>query len=591
MAASTSTSFCTPTTPVLQRSVTLPMRLSEPTRSQRENISPSQDSQVETLYAHPSARVVKFSAGSRLNAKGFSGDDAATAEEEAGCLSWTSKLERTIAVGPLRVYRAPHSVAFLNCGHVVQAILPKSKCWCVEESTGKFVLQMRRPQYWRIEINDMDPNDLQQLQGLKDVFSEILLFEKTICPFQRSFTVDLPEAPAAPIKYKPWKPTSRPVEEQNRTSMLDMTKDNVVTTSQEITQDPESGDDYFTAASDDSGSIAGTSSNGDATEIPPDTTHQSLDSSANNEIGSRPGVLLANRSVTAPPQLTLMTSPASKASKAQSSTGDMSNESSTDVPSVSGSFHSVQSWHSPIVPSLPSPHSSESDSPVMFPYPHDTIRLPKRPHHVRDMSEATVTPGTPQPRTPGAWESSDPSFTKSISEENEGFSTPPPRTPTLIDDNEDHLDEEHFEIATPSAKQQLRHRPTTGSNSHRRALSPLPPAANIFSPKRRRPRHQQTTRHLPTAILQKTCEILLSPPSHLLHLMLDIAAKIAAGEWRGMVYGLGEGGEQVVGRWDYGDGDTIADLCNEDDYGLSLPRRELTRRRTDKSAGESWEID
>lgn len=34
--------------------------------------------------------------------------------------------------------------------------------------------------------------------------------------------------------------------------------------------------------------------------------------------------------------------------------------------------------------------------------------------------------------------------------------------------------------------------------------------------------------------------------------MLKVAARIAAGEWRGLVYGLGEGGEGIIPvQWDY----------------------------------------
>ena len=54
--------------------------------------------------------------------------------------------------GPFRIYRAPGSVAFLSCGSALQPILPKSQCWCLDEDSSRFVLQIRRPQYWRIEL-------------------------------------------------------------------------------------------------------------------------------------------------------------------------------------------------------------------------------------------------------------------------------------------------------------------------------------------------------------------------------------------------------------------------------------------------------
>ncbi|KAL2260769.1 hypothetical protein VTK26DRAFT_5144 [Humicola hyalothermophila] len=54
-------------------------------------------------------------------------------------------------------------------------------------------------------------------------------------------------------------------------------------------------------------------------------------------------------------------------------------------------------------------------------------------------------------------------------------------------------------------------------------------------------------------VLHKTCEILMSPPSHLISLMLRVAARIVAGEWRGLVFGTGEAGERVSVEWDLGD--------------------------------------
>lgn len=576
-----------PATPAPRRAFTLPPQSSASAKS-----SPSQEHKVETLYAHASARVVQFTAGSPLYSKTYSSDDAATAEEEAGSLSWTSKLERTIAIGPLHVYRAPGSVAFLNCGRVVQAILPKSKCWCVEPSEGKFVLQMRKPQYWRIELKDIHPDDLQPVEALKDVFTQILLFDKTACPFGRSFSVDLPEP--SPIIYKPWKAPPRPAKDVTTEPKLSIAKGKSKKVPSGDFQNSQDSHNYCPAFSEDNESGQENGDDNDTFKI-----QQSDVTSATNSLlltdsedsDSRPDVLQASRSVTAPPQLTLVTSPPSKA-VAMDIRFPSTRRDSAPLPDASPpeSFHSVQSWHSPVTASSRSSTELRATSPTMFPYPHDKISLPKRPAHNREISEATMKSETSTTETPGIWESN-----HEIAEETEGTSTPPP-TPTLIDDIEDNLDEEHFEICTPPPKGQLRHRPTTGINTRRRTLSPLPPAINIFSPTHRRPRHLQTARHFPTAILQKTCEILLSPPSHLLHLMLDIAAKIGAGEWRGMVYGFGEGGEQVVGRWDYEDDELLGEGWEEDDYGIRLATRTQQQqqpRRRAKSGGEqgSWEVD
>jgi len=74
--------------------------------------------------------------------------------------------------------------------------------------------------------------------------------------------------------------------------------------------------------------------------------------------------------------------------------------------------------------------------------------------------------------------------------------------------------------------------------------------------------------------------------------MLNIAAKIAAGEWRGMVFGYGEGGEKIVGEWDYEDDQVMGDNWDEDDYGISLQGKDTSNSDTVRErVGRSWEID
>ncbi|RYP92886.1 hypothetical protein DL770_000936 [Monosporascus sp. CRB-9-2] len=186
---------------------------------------------VETLYNHPSVKIIAFTSTQRASL----GPGPILPPEndvQPGSLPASSRLERTIAVGayahitcassagprdlimmkllgPFQIYRAPGSVAFLSCGSALQPILPKSQCWCIDEVNSKFVLQIRRPQYWRIEVPVADPDDAQRALILRDVFDRILLFEKTECPFQRSFTVKLPQRPQTPVKKKPWTPEGK----------------------------------------------------------------------------------------------------------------------------------------------------------------------------------------------------------------------------------------------------------------------------------------------------------------------------------------------------------------------------------------------
>ncbi len=84
--------------PAVRRSVTMPTPVTPSKSSRRNSVAPSPEPQIETLYKHASVRIVSFKASSaftsepRLNSSGALGD-------EVGTLSWTTPLERLIAVG------------------------------------------------------------------------------------------------------------------------------------------------------------------------------------------------------------------------------------------------------------------------------------------------------------------------------------------------------------------------------------------------------------------------------------------------------------------------------------------------------------
>ncbi|ROW07408.1 hypothetical protein VMCG_03724 [Cytospora schulzeri] len=171
----------------------------------RHNPEPAANGSVETLYNHPSVKIVAFTVGKSAF------DRLGPADDTPGTLPTSSQLERTIAVGAFQIYRAPGSVAFLRCGSALQPILPKSQCWCLDEKSSKFALQIRRPNYWRIEVPSIDDEDIRLALMLRETLDKIMQFEKTPCPFERTFTVELPERPTTPVKKRPWTPTARTV--------------------------------------------------------------------------------------------------------------------------------------------------------------------------------------------------------------------------------------------------------------------------------------------------------------------------------------------------------------------------------------------
>jgi len=75
-------------------------------------------------------------------------------------------------------------------------------------------------------------------------------------------------------------------------------------------------------------------------------------------------------------------------------------------------------------------------------------------------------------------------------------------------------------------------------------------------------------------------------------MMVNIASKIAAGEWRGVLLGEGE-----AVHWDFTEEEYYGESWAEDDYGFSLAPANSERKVTSSTSknntisGESWEVD
>jgi hypothetical protein len=665
-------------------------------------------------------------------------------------------------------------VAFLSCGSALQPILPKSQCWCISETNDRFVLQIRRPQYWRIEIPVSDSEDAALALVLRDVLDSILLFEKTECPFQRTFTVALPERPQTPVRKKPWTPvgknliwspfasettpspslsgrivsakrpntasadgfSSRPgsaagiaheksldsptespltskaingssrlalgsesamtpsvtteeLEEQVQGLRVNKPQGAVLDISQALAQvlsenreSPlveQAGLKTATATSDCDVSsqkqlpaiqnLAGSplskyqnpcvsplvgkletdiwaiqlserTANQHGKETAPTATLDNSRTALPVAVTERQNIckfnkpaefsigqsreleavcdsgdegprsfegagslrsvnlkkkkmshLLAGRSVSLRPQLTIITPPPPpppsppsppppepsqplvtqrKPLKEQQALPELQPapevpEEASDVESTD-SFHSVLSWHSPITPLPPSPPSSRPSPPV-FPHPHEDIIIPRlRQTREADASDSIFSPRTEVTVRPSSADAMicSPGIASPASFPIHQVGPMSPRMGQAPGDSS-------WTSAMPE-QPTLRRRPRSNTMTFgRRGLSPLPPAADLFSsPVRRRPPSRlETVRRLPSFIINKTVEILLSPPSHLVHIMLKVAARIAAGEWTGLVLGLGEGGESIPVHWDYSD-DELSSWEDDDDFFFSM---------------------
>ncbi|KAH9904580.1 inheritance of peroxisomes protein 1-domain-containing protein [Xylariomycetidae sp. FL2044] len=777
--------------PPPRRVVTAPVsyRQAPPTSRSSPSSSSRSEDLVETLYSHPTVKIIAFTS---TQPSPLSSRSGLTQDVSPGTLPASSRLERTIAVGPFRIYRAPGSVAFLSCGSALQPILPKSQCWCIDEVNSRFVLQIRRPQYWRIELPVSEAEDVDHALVLREVFDKILLFEKTECPFQRSFTVHLPQRPQTPVKKKAWTaagknfistpfspelsppiPQPRAVSRERRATITtsepttpeltvpptrenndaqekkDANENLVARVGSESEADPTNTDEPGNRKTHPEAvpgkSVDAVLEDGRDRDVPQAAGKKHLDHDeklqaaplnngrvgnatenrnvAAGSIGSQPGSsriqetmtnvvqknlapslgkkqaragnaeprglstsemrgaqepdksnevpavmepvksskedmtrikscnissiqetdinsrqrekeevlgsdddepstfegsghvapvnltkkrvgMLASRSFTAPPQLTLVTSPPSKSKSGASAEvkplppappQDTASDETSPVGSTD-SFHSVQSWHSPLTPLPPSPPSSRPITPSapQFPYPHQNIILSQTLSHVKNVSDRLVTPvsdATVVPSSAGATVNTD------------ECESPMPRSPASVDEQllspttineivEATQTQPQAQTQTSALEErpQIRHRPRSNNMSiSQRGLSPLPPAANLFSPPSRRQTQQsrlEAVRRLPVAIVHKTVEILLSPPGHLVSLMLKVAARIAAGEWRGLVFGFGEGGEKIPVQWDYSDGE-FSSWDDHDDYTMASLRRPGNSESTPRTGGGS----
>lgn len=470
--------------------------------------------------------------------------------------------------GHFRIYRAPGSITFLNCGSALQPIFPKSQAWCVEEDSSKFILQIRRPQYWRIEVPVDDPEDIRRAQLLREVFDQILQFEKTECPFQRSFTVELPERPQTPVIKRPWTPARRSSESIIPTPVSAITipaqiarvhrgppKDDTIrvrkrratgTTSQSTYP---TSDDLFKIQEDKPVSIPDITLSSQPEEEP-----QQPEASTRTSVRGPliPSGQQTSHSVAAPPQLTLVTVPHSSEPSTHQLDGHAPDiAGSLSLVTSRDSFHSVRSCNSHTLPPSPPLSKPTSPSASSSPLGRTTGTSEEFSALTLDISDRSNIPQALRADPIAADGATDspcsPTTTGLI------LVTPSPNASPTSRSRSPSI---------TSRRPLIRGRPTTSSSisPNRRDLSPLPRAADLLVPRRRAPSVSssklEVVRKLPMTVINKSFEILMAPPTHLMSLMLTVAARITAGQKSGAVLGSGEGGERIPVQWDLTDHET-----------------------------------
>lgn len=589
-------SASTPSSPAIWRSATLPLRPSTSSTSNHSAYRASQDpAGLQIFYVHPSVRIVKFEplpdtpngAPPPIDRRHRRVDS----RDEQGTLPYSSPFEQTMAVGPLRMYRTMQGFAMLSCGSgkCIRPIMPKSKSWCVDDASSKFIFPVGRtpqgpPVFWRMELPVEFPDHEAKSAELKEVLAEISQFEKAACPFVRNFHVELPAPPEVPIKKKPWKPVERPSTAPDGSAPVPTPGSLIEDKRNQRRSSTQHESGYFTPPVLRTFGPSSAAGGSDAINNPNVTARGYRRSSL-----SRPESSGTGRSVTAP-HLTatshtsgfLHKTPLGPPIREESQISQMSDETTREPPST------------------PPPRTS---TPVMHPYQQENITLSKRANR-QDAASAepetedkrnTESP-TASPKTPRVWQMLDGTDEDSTDSGNTRPSSPlAPRTPSPM--RRMSTEEEYFDVSaspsihaeSPSTPRRIRGRaertdsessataprtplqvperqgrrpsmPSTERARNHRALSPLPSAAVLFTPTKARA--LQTARHLPTAIIQKTWEILLSPPNHLVEMILQVAARVAQRLRNGQTWD----GEPETDCED----DLDDEEDEEDDYGMPI---------------------
>lgn len=482
------------------------------------------------------------------------------------------------------------SVAFLSSGSTLRPILAKSQCWCVD-GESKFVIPIGDHSYYRIELPNKYPEDNIAIEEFKGVLEKILKYEKTACPFKRGFTVELPEPPKTPVRIRPWKPKERlPTQSgsprtkssdhmmkvmdnsdfEDLESLETSSNETVTEASRHIDMEPNYADNVGTDTSKNN--IIGGYMRESGVDLRK-TTRASHEHAATFETIARAPKNEAGRAVTAPPDLLFQTNRSFNSTATIPVPSKLQSKNEIESISLPSSVDSFHSFHSPISPLPPSPPYSNPSSPSPKLENECEFVVPRTRTHRYDVSETILSSERPE-----IWDLSKaegiPTCTTTI-----------PKTPTLVSDDTSQSEDTWPDVETPSPLTQLRQRRALSRCS---TQSPLPSPANVYSPS-----YQLSGHHLTTAILQKTCSLLLGPPVQLVALMLNIASKIAKGTFRGAAYGYSESGQRIPCSWNFSDSEDDAEPSwEEDDFGVSLGTGTGgTRQEPKEELGGTWEID
>jgi hypothetical protein len=429
------------------------------------------------------------------------------------------------------------------------------------------VLRVREGSYYRIELPFTSEEEKERVEEFKTVLRSVLHYERTPSPFGRSYE-ETPARTKTPVRRqtqqlqpaKRWRLNKfwEPEDAAERAKWSPANSEHTISPGKEVTASKAAAETDFRAAESEDSPQEDYSTEDDT------ITEGSVESEKGDEDSvtpldraelSKPMILpfrlrpVQARSVTAPQHLILHTSPPSSSPVSRTSSRD------TDTISIASSHDTFYSMDSAEESTT---HSSGPETFQPLIQENDTIREQfasiKASTHKRQTSEITVIPDTPTPiRTTG------PGLAPQPAEPSD------PATPTLISDSDEDSDNPPWaDAVTPPDTIRLRHLPRRLSNSSQATdTSALSRPVNLFST----PAAPSLGKLLTAALVQKAYAILISPPAHLVALMLEIASKIINGV--PIMYGPNGRKQRIPCSWEDSEADG-EDEWDEDDFGMPL---------------------
>ncbi|KAK6388562.1 hypothetical protein LTR65_007718 [Meristemomyces frigidus] len=586
----------TPRRLAMNRSFTVPSKLAAASRTApTAEIGAAEG--IETLYVHPSASIIKFTTsgpGSRPSSS--AGSPRSSSQQTSVALPWASPLERTLAAGPLEIYRVPGSVSFLHSGALLHAILPRSQCWCVD-GVSKFALRVLQDTYYRIELPGETPEDLERVEELKVTLQKVLFYERTPCPFARRFSVELPEERKEKVhRRKSHGPAKR------------------WTLDREYSWKPERGEEANRRESESSvGSGSAQSSEDEArvgaqrelaenrlagTPQLADEAREQLDMST----PPRPKALTAVRSITAPPQLTTRSTPPSRIRTHLAADGAVDVSEPTSISSTRLNPARLRTFQAIPTDMPPSPPDSSAgielvETPLrMQELNLEAVQLPVEDHNV----EMARVDNSVHHESLSEAESVEHDISEDLSNDDAHSSrelNAHAQPPHAKDDHQNTTPTKPAAPEDPFAAIQARilaRRSIGGTTSyHARKTSPTQESTSTSSSssssssstatlasRRSESAHRQK-QAFTTALVQKAASVFLGPPAHLVAIMLRIAARFANGAFgSSFVVASPAGSKHVPGSFNLesidadeleGEGEEEEEEWEEeDDFGVPL---------------------